>query len=98
VIATGDRVPNAPLREAFLASGLSAKVVAERLGWMRRPTPATRRRGHLADDTRVRSALGLKRSAPSRHGRVPTVRQTLDYDVALQIARALDLDPVDVGL
>lgn len=81
-------VPVEPLAAAYLASGLPLLEVCRRLGW-RNPHQRT---------TALRRALGL---APiwSPHTRACTVwAKHIGYDQAVQIARALGIDPVDVGL
>lgn len=75
-------MPVGPLRDAWERSGLSLSTVARRLG---------RVYGGQADTTYVRRRLGLA----SHHGAIQT---HVGYDVAMQIAQALDVDPVDVGL
>jgi hypothetical protein len=97
----GREVDLRPLREAFLASRLSADEVARRLGWMRFPR---RRRGgkvygphEEADGSRVKRALGL-RAHKSGQGSMPQLRQSCSYEMALKLAEAIGVDPVDVGL
>ena len=81
-----DRVPCAPLAEAFLNSHLTAPQIAHRLGW------SDSRRA----STQIRRALGLKRS---RNGCGQwRYRETMPRELAARFARALDVDPVEVGL
>jgi hypothetical protein len=78
-----DRVPVAPLREAFLRSGVTAYELARRLGWTK------------PDPDRVEKQLGLRRDT-NGHGSSTTLRGTTSQARALEIIRALDIDPVDV--
>jgi hypothetical protein len=84
-----ERVPVAPLREAFLASGLTASEVCYRIGWLR-----GNRRG---DTARLQSVLGLRQFTKNTKGCRATAKR-INYPNAVLIARALDLDPVDIGL
>lgn len=84
------RVPNAPLRDALLASGLTLTEVCRQLGWTR----STVSRGRVqpgADTTLLQRTLGLKGST----GR-PGYRQSWQTTVALEraqhIAAALRVD------
>lgn len=98
---SAERVPVAPLREAFLRSGMSAKGLAVRLGWTRvgRLNGSSHRKGVIGDATRVRTALGLKQCVKRRGVKVyRSTQTTVPYDTALAICRALDADPIDVGL
>ncbi len=82
------RVPVAPFREAFERSGMSASEVCRRLGWIdSRGKP---------ESTRLLRSLGLK-DHYHRDG-VRRLTQNIDYERAVRIARALDVDPVDVGV
>lgn len=95
-------VPNDRLREAFLESGLTAQEVARRCGWfythragyVRRD--GTRKQRTSPNGTEVRRVLGLK--ANGNYKGTQYVCKSLRYETALEIARALELDPVDVGL
>ncbi len=96
------RVDNAPLREAFEASGRSAASVAKQIGWTeacadhRGQRVAAWRRG---DSSRLRRALGLRPDHTTHNGRhYVNTRKTTSIDTALLIADALGLDPVDVGI
>lgn len=81
----------APLREAFLRSGLSAADVARALGW----TCQAHGRPH-ADGPRVKRALGLK---PQQNGDgLVTTRQRCSYEMAVRLAAAIGVDPWEVGL
>jgi hypothetical protein len=97
----GREVDLRPLREAFLASRLSADEVARRLGWMRFPR---RRRGGkvygphmIADESRVKRTLGLRVHKCGRDSK-SRLRQSCSYEMALKLAEAIGVDPVDVGL
>jgi hypothetical protein len=89
-----DEVPVAPIRDAFLRSGLSASEVARRVGWMR--TRRTRR-SPVADATRVRRTLGLAQYDPG-HGHEKRFREFCDPEMAWALAKACGADPMDVGL
>lgn len=84
-IAT-DRVPCAPLAEAFKQSGFTAAEVADRMGWKRDRWSATR----------VTRALGLAR----RKGGTSRwyFRQQMPYEEAVRFCEVLGVDPVEVGL
>jgi hypothetical protein len=88
-------VDPAPLREAFLASGLPANEVARRLGWMRPPPKG--KRSPVPDQGRLRSALGLRPYNPG-HGYPMRMRSGLRHETAERIARAINVDPWEVGL
>ena len=76
-------VPVDGLREAFERSGLTSGELARRLGWTK------------PDGYRVYRQLGLTPHHSRGH---VEFRQTMSYDRALEIANALGVDPVDVGL
>jgi hypothetical protein len=76
-------IPVAPLRDAFQRSGVTASELARRLGWYRR-TP---------DGERVKRQLGLYFVD---NGRGKAMRETTTLERALEIVRALGLDPADV--
>jgi hypothetical protein len=84
-----------PLRDAFLRSGLTASEVARRLGWMR-PAPKGKRSA-VPDQGRLRAALGLKPYNPG-HGYPMRMRIGMKHETAEQIARAINVDPWEVGL
>lgn len=88
---TRDRVPCAPLAAAFERSDLTAAEVARRMGW---------EVGTQHASTKVKRHLGLKRSrngAKTGKGRW-RFRETMPYEQAVRFARALEVDPVEVGL
>jgi hypothetical protein len=83
LMTTRAEVPVAQLREAFERSGLSKGELARRLGWF------------AADTYRVGRALGIYR----RHNNGPAKRQEFtSYENALALCRAMNCDPVDLGL
>lgn len=82
-------VSNQPFREAFEASGRSAGDLARELGYMRRQYGK-----QCYDHAPVLRALGLKKEAPSRGGRLFS---HMREQTALRYAEALDLDPLDLG-
>jgi hypothetical protein len=76
-----------PLRNAFLASGISAAELCRWLEWHKpNGTP---------DTSRLMRALGLL--SMTDHGRRRRARR-IGVDRALLIASALSLDPHEVGL
>lgn len=86
VSSRSDRVPVAPLAEAFLSSGLSLVEVCQRLDWSKRHT------------TNLRRSLGLAPCWNPAARANTSWAQRIGYDHAVRIAEALDVDPVDVGL
>jgi hypothetical protein len=74
-----------PLREAFERSGMSTRELALRMGWLK------------PDNGRVNRSLGITQYDPG-HGNGPRLRERIDYGRAIELARAMDVDPVDVGL
>jgi hypothetical protein len=90
-----DWVPVAPLREAFLRSGVTATEVARVFGWLR---SRKGRRGHryvVADSTRVLRTLGLA-SYWSKGG--VYVRTYVGEERAAELARAIGVAPHEVGI
>lgn len=81
--ASGE-IDTAPLREAFERSGISLSELARRLKWMR------------PDQPRAARTLGYHRYH-ARSGEY-LAQEQVTYETALRICRALDADPVDVGL
>lgn len=78
-------VPVAVLQEAFVDSGTPAPDIARALGWTR----------VVPDTSRVYRQLGI--AATQSHGRA--VKQaTVGYDRAVELVRAMGLDPVDYSL
>jgi hypothetical protein len=93
-----------PLRKAFKESGLNGWDVAKRLGWMRTRRPVSilknGRRVYYAprqvpDSSRVSKVLGL-RKYDSRGKKI--YRKKIHYETAVKLCRALNIDPIDVGL
>lgn len=84
-------VPNQPLREAFQRSDFSPKELAKILGYWR----TERKKYRTGDGATVRRALGLKKEPPCRGGKF---RVSMQEPTALKYAKALNLDPADVGL
>lgn len=83
-------VPNKPLREAFLSSGITATELAWRLGYIRH-------RGRwVGDEAPVRRALGIH--AHSTHGYPKRLQEHMGEKLALRYAEALNLDPHELGL
>lgn len=80
------RIENRELRRAFRRSGASAAEVAARIGWTR-----VHRGAVGPDGSRVRRALGIAATDG-------VTQWTVSAEVALLLAAALSLDPVDVGL
>ncbi len=94
-----DRVPLAPFREAFERSGITAHELAFRMGYMRRNSKEPRH----ADTTRALRVLNLRPSTASTKGGkyYPghfKFDDSVPYDVAVRLAKALSVDPVDVGI
>jgi hypothetical protein len=86
--STVDLVEVAPIRDAFLRSGLTLSDVAWNAGWMRL------HRGKVwADASRVGRCLGLKAQS-SRAGERRFVKR-VHYEVAVALVRAIGYDPVD---
>jgi hypothetical protein len=75
----------ADLQEAFRRTGMTKCELAHRLGWMR------------PNVDKVNRYLGFRPDSGSRGVRKEP-RQRLSYEVALELADAMDVDPVDVGL
>jgi hypothetical protein len=91
-----DRVPNGPLREAYLrrSTDIRQTDVARAGGWIRSDD-----RPDHADITTIKRLLGI---APfhSYHGgkRYTSYRKTIAYDDAVRLVLALGLDPVTYGV
>lgn len=77
------KVPVAPLREAFLRSGLGAQEVARRVGWWATPT--------RPDGSRVRRTLGLTVDRPGR-----STRTLVDTEIVEALADAIGVPPWEV--
>lgn len=83
-------VDNAPLRDAFVASRLSAGAIARELGWF-----YSRGGGLHADTARVKRTLGLLDDV-SRAGH-RTTRRRVDIETVGRIADAMGLGRWEVG-
>jgi hypothetical protein len=79
-------VPNAPIREAFIKSGISTYDLASFIGWIKGA-------GKEPDTTRVERALGL-RSYKNGKGE-STTNISISEENALKIIEAIHYDPVD---
>lgn len=84
---SSDLVRTDAFKKAFLESGLTARELAEELGWYTKPHP---------DGQRVRQALGLV--VEHRKGGGSKFRERVHKELALQLCEALGVDPIDVGL
>lgn len=76
-----------PLREAFERSRRSASEVARQLDWRHCGSP---------DVVRVRRQLGLHPYHPG-HGYPPRLRSRCSYQRYVELARAIGVDPAQVG-
>lgn len=74
----------APLQQAFLASGRNASEVARELGWTR------------PDGNRVKRVLGLSNYSQGR-GRRRRRRESCSYEMYVEVARAIGVEPADLG-
>jgi hypothetical protein len=92
-----DRVPVAPLREAFVSSKLTSSELCYRLGWVRLDRRFSPPREY-ADTQRLRRALGLAPNWNASAHAFVSVATRIGYDNATRIAEAIGVDPVDVGL
>lgn len=81
----------APIREAFIRSGLSLQEVARELGYSRGGTKGQGR----WDSTRVARRLGMK---PEHWGDKRHMVEKLRYEDAVLFVRAIGADPVDCGV
>jgi hypothetical protein len=91
-VRVADRVPAAPFRaryEELVANGDTAGAIARRAGWTH----------HLGggDTTYLKRLLGLKPWFNPEYGAYWGGEHTR-YETAAKLAKAMDLDPVDVGL
>jgi hypothetical protein len=114
LIEAGELIPNAAFRDRVLFlqahdPEFSLTLVCLRLAdhgypnFLKAPTGTKRfsRRG-MGDTSHLERLLGMRDPAPSRHNgrRYENGRRTeyLSYDFAVALCRALDMDPVDVGV
>lgn len=79
-------VPNAPIREAFIKSGISTYDLASHIGWIKGTQGGP-------DTSRVERLLGL-RAYKNGRGRKST-NVSMSEKNALIIIKALHYDPVD---
>jgi hypothetical protein len=86
-----DLVDVAPLREAFLKSGLTLSDVALAAGWIQKH----RGKREGGDSSRAARYLGLK-PWTTRGNR--SFRSHVSYETAVVLARAMNVDPIDVGI
>jgi hypothetical protein len=82
------------LQAALVDSGLTLVEVARQLGWTRRRAGATNGETDV-DLTRVARRLGLK---PWTSRGKTYVQKTVPYEAAVELIRAMDVDPVDYGI
>jgi hypothetical protein len=90
-----DWLDNQPIREAVEeaeAQGLQKSVICDRLGWYRKD-----KRGKRAAETSQLDRRIGRRHDMGRNGETYYSR-TIHYDVAVKICRAIDRDPVELGL
>jgi hypothetical protein len=83
-----------PFRLRYLELGLRPSVVAYRLGWLLGPG---HKNASTADTTRLKRTLGLMASPQSR-GKPPCVRRKVTYEMAVQLADALEMEPHEAGV
>lgn len=86
-----ERIPNAPVREAYIASGKTPSEICQHLGLY----DASRRRPHHPDTTGLSRMLGLQhsRSRATKDGAVCITRcSTISITNAKLICDALDVD------
>jgi hypothetical protein len=86
-----DLVPNEPLRKALAQRGLSAHDVGRLL------KPELHWKQRCWYGTRIRRVLGLSPWIQAYTGR-RYYQSRIGYDLAVEIAQAADIDPVEVGL
>jgi hypothetical protein len=90
-LSVDDSVPVEVIRDAIQASGVSWSELARRLGWFR-----LRAGRSVPDDMRVRRHLGLHPSYS--HGAVYPRQRRVGSERAVELLRAANIDPMDVGL
>jgi hypothetical protein len=86
-----------PFRERFLqltANGTTASDIAERLGWT---LGGSATRPGNPDVVRVKRAVGLMAYEPG-HGRPRRFKERITYEMAVQLAEALHMDPHEAGV
>ena len=90
-VVSEDWIDNAPIRAAVeqaVAGGMTYSAICRALGWLK-PNGS-------GDTSRLRRRIGAMPHLAG-NGRHDTSR-TINYELAVQIARAIDIDPVEVGL
>jgi hypothetical protein len=83
------------LRDAFKASGKTAADVARGMGWTCKISPRGKPARRVADGPRALRAMGCK---PYHDRNGPRTKRTCSYEMAVRLAEAIGVDPVDVGL
>ena len=89
-----DWLDNGPIRRAVEeaeAHGLSKSMICERLGWTR-----IRKGKECLETSQLDRRIG-RRMDTGKHGQ-QYLSQTIRYDVAVKICRAIDRDPFELGL
>ena len=89
-----DWIPNGPIRQAVIeaeAHGTSKSMICERLGWTRM------RNGKKCMETSQLDRRIGRRSDSDRHGG-QYYSKTINYFVAVEICRAIDRAPYELGL
>ena len=79
------KIPNAPLRAAFLRSNLTAAEVARRAGWWS---------SGGVDTSRVNRTLGLMQETSRGESRF---RESVDVEIVALLAEAIGVAPWEVG-
>jgi transposase-like protein len=86
---TGENVSLVPFRDVFRRSGLTVSDVARRMG---------------VDEAQAARLLGTRAMHSSKRGpdgqrrRYRSIQRTARYDTAARLCRALDADPIDLGI
>lgn len=89
--SVADGVPTEDIARAVLNSGRSLSEICRNLGWIdRNGNPST---------SRLQRRLGLMPSYSKHKGKIYRNNQRIiGYELAVEIVRAADVDPVDAGL
>jgi hypothetical protein len=112
LIEQGEMVSNAPLRARcewllehdpeFSIAGACVRMVDQGYPSFIKRSTSSRGERWVADTSHFQRLLGMKDQAPSSKRGVrysPTTRtEWVSYDVAVALARALDMWPVDAGV
>lgn len=88
-----ERIPNAPIREAFLASAMTGVELARLAGYERKAHGGTGNAITKPDDGWVLRLLGLR---TDNRNVAPQV--TMSYHHAVRLVKAMDLLPADYGV